>query len=570
MKSRFFLAWVVVGLALTISRLAAQDVTVTDPAWFDPENAPADQPPRFKKTVNVDFPEELKKPEQVAYIIVEQIIGEKGERLHRNLLGSNPYAEKAVVSDEKFSPALRGAKPVSANCWYGIIFNPRSAKQHGDEASPRLLAVAPIVVEKTALPEGVQTPSVIWATLSLDQKGQLQKYVFDDPAFEVLRPQVGGALHRWRFAPARAGGQLVSAELRVPLILAQTYRVTMPSTAPKAIHREEPEYPRAMVASRFRGAVVVQFVVAKDGTVKDPVVIQTNNPGFNEAAIDAMMKWRFEPGRKLGEPVNVRMQQSFEFDFTNGQGRDYAAVETSAKRDQAKMPEQYRYDIAPQPKGVLTPVYPYALLRDQVKGKAVVAFLVDPKGRVAKVEVVEATKPEFGLAMVAAVEAFRFIPAMKDGKATATILKMEQEFSPGTFGKCVAEKDQDLIKLERKHPEKILSAAKLDAPLKPVSRQPPIFPVCVMNRLDHGSATIEVLINEEGRACLPRIAEATDPAFGYAAMQALTDWRFEPPMAGGKPAVARVQVPFDFELAGYAAGREAAEKRADEAEGKQR
>jgi TonB family protein len=65
--------------------------------------------------------------------------------------------------------------------------------------------------------------------------------------------------------------------------------------------------------------------------------------------------------------------------------------------------------------------------------------------------------------------------------------------------------------------------------------------------LDHGEATIEILINEEGKVFLPRVVETTDPAFGYAAVQAVVDWRFEPPTAAGKPAIVRVQVPFSFE-----------------------
>jgi len=58
-----------------------------------------------------------------------------------------------------------------------------------------------------------------------------------------------------------------------------------------------------------------------------------------------------------------------------------------------------------------------------------------------------------------------------------------------------------------------------------------------------GEAVIEVLVDEDGHAWLPRIVSATDEAFGYAAVQAAA-WWFEPPMAGGKPVVVRARVPF--------------------------
>jgi TonB family protein len=125
-------------------------------------------------------------------------------------------------------------------------------------------------------------------------------------------------------------------------------------------------------------------------------------------------------------------------------------------------------------------------------------------------------------------------------------MKMEQEFNFGGFRASVSDDDRDLFAKETKHPEKILSAKKLDAPLKPISQRSPVFPSSVPEGLNHGSAKVEILIDEEGKVHLPRIAEASYPAFGYAAVQAVIDWRFEPPKAGGEPAIVRVQVPFEF------------------------
>jgi TonB family protein len=57
---------------------------------------------------------------------------------------------------------------------------------------------------------------------------------------------------------------------------------------------------------------------------------------------------------------------------------------------------------------------------------------------------------------------------------------------------------------------------------------------------------IEFLVDEEGRARLPRSVTATDEAFAYAAMQAIAGWRFEPPTRGGRAVVVRVQIPMVF------------------------
>jgi TonB family protein len=241
------------------------------------------------------------------------------------------------------------------------------------------------------------------------------------------------------------------------------------------------------------------------------------------------------------------MQQPMIFDVSGGVSRDFATVEKASKKNQEKIPALFRYDIAPKPKGVLIPVYPYALAKEKINGNATVAFIVDEEGSVAETKVVEASKPEFGLAMVAAVEAFSFIPAMKDGKPTKAFLRMEHKFAQSGLEPTMTSEDWHLLSLEKKHPEEILSAKKLDAPLKPVSQRSPVFPASLQGGgIDRGEALIEILIDEEGKVRLPRIARATEPAFGYAAIQAVVDWRFEPPKAGGKSAVVHVQVPFGF------------------------
>lgn len=549
MKCRFLLAWLVVGV---ISRLAAQDVTVSDPAWLDPENPAADQLPAFKKRPKPEYPDELKKSEQVAYAILWETLDEKGKRLNCHPAYSNPYlapvTHPAVAMDAiKYSPAKRDGKAVISSYWFGIIFNPRSASIGRDDATPRLLAVAPILVDKKDLPAVGNASLVIWATLNLDEKGQLQNYVFEDPAYERLRPQVGGSLHLWRFAPARRAGQPVAAGLKVPLVVTQPYvLVNTPGVPPKILSRQRPVYPRAMINSGMRGEVLLEFVVDKTGAIKNPVVLQSNNPCFNEAAIEALSKWKFEPGRMGGEPLNTRLQLPMIFEMLDETGRDFSTVETSSKQKQEKLPEQLRYDIAPTPKGVAVPVYPYPLVFEKVNGGATVAFLIDEDGRVARVKVLEASRPEFGLALAAAAETYTFTPAMKAGRPTKTLLRTKHEFAQSGVDSTISSKERSMIALEKNHPEKILSAKKLDTPIKPVSRRAPIFPSAMRECFDNGEAKIEVLIDTDGKVRLPRIVEATDPAFGYAAIQAVADWRFEPPVAGGKAVVVRVQVPFSF------------------------
>jgi len=53
---------------------------------------------------------------------------------------------------------------------------------------------------------------------------------------------------------------------------------------------------------------VVDFIVDREGRVRDPVVSRSLNPAFDVSAIEAVKKWRFVPGMRAGQPVDTSMQ----------------------------------------------------------------------------------------------------------------------------------------------------------------------------------------------------------------------------------------------------------------------
>ena len=65
-------------------------------------------------------------------------------------------------------------------------------------------------------------------------------------------------------------------------------------------NRVAPEYPPAAMNARFDGSVVLAVVIERDGTVGEIEVTYSDHPnlGFEQAAIDAVKQWRFEPARK--------------------------------------------------------------------------------------------------------------------------------------------------------------------------------------------------------------------------------------------------------------------------------
>ncbi|KFZ30467.1 hypothetical protein IDSA_10420 [Pseudidiomarina salinarum] len=75
-------------------------------------------------------------------------------------------------------------------------------------------------------------------------------------------------------------------------------------------------YPRRAMQRGIEGYVVVEFTVTRSGTVRDPRVVEAEPEGiFNQAAMDAVLKFKYKPRVIDGEPVEVegvRNRMTFE------------------------------------------------------------------------------------------------------------------------------------------------------------------------------------------------------------------------------------------------------------------
>ena len=79
-----------------------------------------------------------------------------------------------------------------------------------------------------------------------------------------------------------------------------------------------PVYPRRALQRGIEGYVIVEFTVTKQGSVRDPVVVEAQPQGiFERAALDAALKFKYKPRVINGEATEVSGIQnriSFEID----------------------------------------------------------------------------------------------------------------------------------------------------------------------------------------------------------------------------------------------------------------
>jgi len=75
-----------------------------------------------------------------------------------------------------------------------------------------------------------------------------------------------------------------------------------------------PSHPgRIENSSQPSGSTKIDFIVDERGQIRMPVVLESTNEQYAQAAIGALSQWRFATPTKHGKPIAVRVQQQFVF-----------------------------------------------------------------------------------------------------------------------------------------------------------------------------------------------------------------------------------------------------------------
>lgn len=163
----------------------------------------------------------------------------------------------------------------------------------------------------------------------------------DDAQLAQLRDDATALQAKWR---ATAAAERAKAAAALPPLTGPIVDAAKLDIQPRPRIQARPEYPAALRKAGIGGSVVVGFVIAADGAVRnatavrssggkvesgdfvvqgeggasDPKSVQANLAELEAAAVNAVEKWLYAPGEKSGQKVNVRVQVPIVFTLSDG------------------------------------------------------------------------------------------------------------------------------------------------------------------------------------------------------------------------------------------------------------
>lgn len=202
----------------------------------------------------------------------------------------------------------------------------------------------------------------------------------------------------------------------------------------------------------------------------------------------------------------------------------------------------------------IDPVFPQGLLLKGITRGAVRCVVdVDATGRVEDVLVLAHTDEQFARVVDEALRLWSFEPARLDGQPVPAQTTLE--FSIEAVGAVTSLDLVSYVGLQFRtiwgdpYTYQPRQLKELDAIPLPKRSVKPSYPVALAERAVRGRVRVDFYIDERGQVRVPIVTQSDHPELAAAAMTAVRQWQFEPPLRRGRPVLVQASQDFDFEHA---------------------
>jgi TonB family protein len=177
-------------------------------------------------------------------------------------------------------------------------------------------------------------------------------------------------------------------------------------TKPKLIKKVEPVYPKEAKEAGIEGAVILEAVTDIKGKVVDAKIIKGEHEILNNAALDAVKLWEYQPFIINGKPIGLEFTVTMRFSLED-ESKSVSTDEATSERvdiDVISLPE----DIELTLKKEVKPIYPKEALEKLIQGNVLLEAVIDEEGNVVDISVLEGEHEVLNNAAIEAVKQWKY------------------------------------------------------------------------------------------------------------------------------------------------------------------
>jgi TonB family protein len=188
---------------------------------------------------------------------------------------------------------------------------------------------------------------------------------------------------------------------------------------PKRVKMVQPVYPKIARQARVEGTVIIEAKTDEQGNVVDTRILRSI-PVLDQAAIDCVKQWKYEPMVVDGKPRKVLFTVTVRFILDEADNRAINKFSQGAIRAEGEIKP-------PKPIKEVQPVYPEIARVAEVQGVVILGVKTDEAGKVVDAMVLRSI-PLLDQAAIDAVRQWVYEPLIIDGKAVPVVFTVTVRF----------------------------------------------------------------------------------------------------------------------------------------------
>jgi TonB family protein len=204
---------------------------------------------------------------------------------------------------------------------------------------------------------------------------------------------------------------------------------------PIKITHVPPVYPEIAQAARIQGVVILEILIGEDGAVQEAKILRPA-PMLDQAALEAVLRWKYTPTLLNGQPVPVVMTVTVTFTLSDAS----QAAQSAAPKAAPDAPQTVRFMTAsgvemepvrvggdikePKKTKHVSPAY----TNHDVQGTVILEAIIDTDGKVKNVKALRSV-PGLDESAIAAVSQWEYTPTLVNGVAVPVIMTVTVTFS---------------------------------------------------------------------------------------------------------------------------------------------